>query len=124
MNEIRQQAERARKAFLKLSTSVNRTAILKDVAAELQRNAQAIFAANAKDLAEAKAGNVAEPLYKRLVFDAPKLDVVVSGIEQIAEMEDPVGRVVEETELDEGLLLKKIQTPIGVLTMIYESRPD
>src|SRR5438876_1020112 len=124
MNETRQQAERARKAFLKLSTSVNRTAILQEVAAALRYNAPAIFEANEKDLAEAKAAGIAEPLYKRLILNEPKLRDVVSGIEQIAAMEDPVGRVVEETELDEGLVLKKVQAPIGVLAMIYESRPD
>jgi glutamate-5-semialdehyde dehydrogenase len=124
MNETRQQAERARKAFLKLSTNVDRTAILKEVAAALRVSAPAIFAANEKDLAEAKAAGIAEPLYKRLVLNEPKLRDVVSGIEQIAAMEDPVGRVVEETELDEGLILKKVQAPIGVLAMIYESRPD
>ena len=55
MNQTRQQAERARKAFLKLSTSVDRTAILKDVASALRENAHAIFEANTKDLANAKA---------------------------------------------------------------------
>jgi glutamate-5-semialdehyde dehydrogenase len=124
MNETRQQAERARKAFLKLSASADRTAMLKDIAAQLRANATSIFEANKKDLAEAKAAGIAEPLYKRLVLNDPKLRDVIVGIEQIAEMEDPVGRVVQETELDEGLVLKKVQTPIGVLAMIYESRPD
>ena len=124
MNETRQQAERARKAFLKLSASADRTAMLKDIAAQLRANAPSIFEANKKDLAEAKAAGIAEPLYKRLVLNDSKLRDVIAGIEQIAEMEDPVGRVVQETELDEGLVLKKVQTPIGVLAMIYESRPD
>jgi glutamate-5-semialdehyde dehydrogenase len=124
MNEIRQQAERARKAFLKLAAGVDRTRILKDIASALRDNAAAIFEANSKDLAEAKAAGIAEPLYKRLVLNESKLRDVIVGIEQIAAMEDPVGRVVQETELDEGLILRKVQTPIGVLAMIYESRPD
>src|SRR5207244_13311451 len=99
------------------------TGILKEVAAARRGNAAALFEANAKDLAEAK-GEIAEPLYRRLVLNEPKLRDVVDGIEQIAEMEDPVGRVLEETELDEGLILRKVQTPIGVLAVIYESRPD
>jgi glutamate-5-semialdehyde dehydrogenase len=123
MNETRQQAERARKAFLKLSTSANRTGILKEVAVALRRKAPSIYEANAKDLAEAKV-KIAEPLYKRLVLNEPKLRDLIAGIEQIAQMQDPVGRVLEETELDEGLILRKIQTPIGVLAVIYESRPD
>jgi glutamate-5-semialdehyde dehydrogenase len=124
MNETRQQAERARKAFLKLAAGMDRTAILKDLATALRENAASIFEANQKDLAEAKAAGIAEPLYKRLVLNEPKLRDVITGIEQIAAMEDPVGRVVQETQLDEELILKKVQTPIGVLAMIYESRPD
>ncbi|HEY2380721.1 MAG TPA: glutamate-5-semialdehyde dehydrogenase [Terriglobia bacterium] len=124
MNEIRQLAEKARKAFLKLSTGVDRTTILREIAAALRAESAGIFDANKKDLDAAKAKNIAEPLYKRLVFDEAKLRGVIQGIEQIAGMDDPVGRVIEETELDEGLILKKVQAPIGVLAMIYESRPD
>ncbi|PYS34277.1 MAG: glutamate-5-semialdehyde dehydrogenase [Acidobacteria bacterium] len=124
MNETRQQAERARQAFLKLAAGADRTAILKHIAAALRENSALIFEANKTDLAQAKAAGIAEPLYKRLVLNETKLRDVVAGIEQIAEMGDPVGRVVHETELDEGLILKKVQTPIGVLAMIYESRPD
>ncbi|HMF02587.1 MAG TPA: glutamate-5-semialdehyde dehydrogenase [Terriglobia bacterium] len=124
MSETRQQAERARRAFLKLAASIDRTAILKDIATALRENAASIFEANQKDLAEAKAAGIAEPLYKRLILNEPKLRDVITGIEQIAAMEDPVGRVVQETQLDEELILKKVQTPIGVLAMIYESRPD
>jgi glutamate-5-semialdehyde dehydrogenase len=124
MSDIRLQAERARKAFLKLSTSRERTAILNETADALRENASTIFEANAKDLAAAKAAGIAAPLYKRLILDEPKLRDVVSGIRQIAAMADPVGRVLEETVLDEGLVLRKVRAPIGVLAMIYESRPD
>src|SRR5215475_1832557 len=124
MNEMRQQAERARKAFLRLSTSVDRTAVLNEIASALRSGAALIFEANNRDLDSAKASGIAEPLFKRLVFNEAKLRDVISGIEQIAGMDDPVGRVVAETELDEGLILKKVQAPIGVLAMIYESRPD
>ena len=124
MNETRQQAERARQAFLKLAASADRTAILKDIAVAVRQNAVSIFEANEKDVTEAKAAGIAAPLIKRLLLNEPKLRDVVAGIEQIAAMEDPVGRVVQENKLDEGLILKKVQTPIGVLAMIYESRPD
>jgi glutamate-5-semialdehyde dehydrogenase len=124
MTQIRQQAEQARKAFLKLSTSVDRTQILKQVASALLQNAPVIFEANQNDLAAAKASGIAEPLYKRLALNESKLRDVIAGIEQIADMPDPIGRMVEETELDDGLILRKVQAPIGVLAMIYESRPD
>jgi glutamate-5-semialdehyde dehydrogenase len=103
---------------------VDRTAVLHEIAAALRGNASTIFAANKSDLDASKAAGIAEPLYKRLIFNELKLRDVVGGIEQIARMDDPVGRVIGETELDEGLILKKVQAPIGVLAMIYESRPD
>jgi len=62
----REQAERARKAFLKLSTTTDRTAILKDLAPAIAQNASTILDANQRDLAEAK-GKIGEPLYKRLI---------------------------------------------------------
>jgi glutamate-5-semialdehyde dehydrogenase len=123
MSETRQQAERAHRAFLRLSTSVDRTQILRDVAKALETNAAPIFDANRKDL-EASRSTLSSALYKRLMFNESKLRDVVDGIRQIAATADPLGRVIEETELDEGLILRKVQVPIGVIAMIFESRPD
>jgi glutamate-5-semialdehyde dehydrogenase len=123
MSAIREQAERARLAFLKLSTTTNRTEVLKDLALAIRTNADSVYAANTKDL-EAARGTIPTPLYKRLVINEPKLRDVVDGIGQLAAMEDPVGRVLETTELDEGLILRKVQTPIGVIAAIFESRPE
>jgi len=122
MTETRQQAERARQAYFKLQT-VDRTAILRDLAQALRANAADIFAANQKDLAAAK-DTLSKPLYKRLIIDESKLRDVVEGVDQIAAMEDQVGRIMETTELDTGLILKKVKTPIGVIAAIFESRPD
>ena len=122
MSETRQQAERAKAAYFKLQT-LDRTAILNDLAKALRARSDEIFAANEKDLAAAR-NTLSKPLYKRLVLDEPKLRDVIDGIEQIAHMEDPVGRVMEETELDDNLVLKKVKTPIGVIAAIFESRPD
>ncbi len=122
MSETRQQAERAKAAYFKLQT-LDRTAILKDLAKTLRERSGEIFAANETDLSAARDA-LSKPLYKRLVLDEPKLRDVIDGIEQIAQMEDPVGRVMEETELDENLVLTKVKTPIGVIAAIFESRPD
>src|SRR5262249_60461466 len=102
MTETRQQAERARKAFLKLSAVADRTAILKEASVALRQNATYIFAANAKDLAEAN-GKIAEPLYKRLVLNESKLRDVIAGIVQISAMGDPGGAGLEEKQWDEGM---------------------
>ena len=123
MSEIRQQAERARQAFTRLSTSVNRTQVLKDLAQAIRQRAGEVLQANRKDLESAE-GTISPPLYKRLILNDSKLRDVIEGIEQLAAMTDPVGRVVQETELDDGLILRRVQTPIGVITAIFESRPD
>ena len=102
---------------------MDRTAVLKELATAIEQNAPFILEANKRDLSEAK-GNITEPLYKRLILSDSKFRAVIDGIRQIAQMEDPLGRVLQETELDEGLLLRKIQTPIGVIAAIFESRPD
>jgi glutamate-5-semialdehyde dehydrogenase len=123
MSETRKQAEQARQAYLKLSTDADRTQILKDLAAALRTGASRIYAANEKDLAAAR-GNVSQPLYKRLVLNEPKIRDVVEGITQLAAMPDPIGKVLMTTELDDGLTLRKVQTPIGVIAAIFESRPE
>jgi glutamate-5-semialdehyde dehydrogenase len=123
MTEIRQQAEQAREAYLRLSTGVDRSQILKDLAQALRANTGAIHKANLRDLEAAK-GTIPPPLYKRLVLDESKLCDVIDGIEQLAAMPDPVGRILEKTELDEGLTLTKVQTPIGVIAAIFEARPE
>src|ERR1043165_1905346 len=92
MTETRCQAERARDAFIKLSTAADRSGILREIAQALRDEASSIFQANATDLDRAK-GNIAEPLYKRLMFNESKLRDVVDGILQIAAIEDPVGQI-------------------------------
>ena len=123
MSATREQAERARSAFHRLSTRADRTRILNEIATALSERATHIFEANRRDLHEAST-ELSAPLLKRLIFDETKLRDVISGIRQVAAMEDPVGRILQETELDTDLLLRKIQTPIGVIAMIFESRPD
>jgi glutamate-5-semialdehyde dehydrogenase len=122
MSETRHQAELAREAYFRLSKA-DRTQILKDVARAVRERSREIFEANRKDL-EAAQGNVAPPLIKRLVINDPKLRDLVEGIEQLSMMPDPVGRIVLETELDDGLTLRRVQTPIGVIAAIFESRPE
>jgi glutamate-5-semialdehyde dehydrogenase len=122
MSETRQQAEQARAAYFKLANA-DRTQILKDIAQAIRDGAAQILAANKKDL-DAAQGTIAAPLYKRLILNEPKLRDLVNGIEQLAGMPDPVGKVLLESELDDGLTLRKVQTPIGVIAAIFESRPE
>src|SRR5262245_20041134 len=122
MSETRHQAELAYEAYFKLAKA-DRTQILKDAGRSIRERSREIFEANRKDL-EAAQGNLAPPLLRRLVINEPKLRDLAEGIDQLAMMPDPVGRVVLETELDDGLTLRRVQTPIGVVAAIFESRPE
>lgn len=106
-----------------LSTK-ERNTMLEHIANALEQQASRIFAANGRDLAQAEREGLAQPLYKRLVFDDKKLAAVCEGVRQVAALEDPIGRVRERRLLDDHLVLERIDVPIGVIGMIFESRPD
>jgi glutamate-5-semialdehyde dehydrogenase len=90
----------------------------------LRQQSAKIIAANEKDLAEAEKNNLAAPLLKRLKFDQNKTADVYEGIDSLIKLEDPVGKTLSATELDEGLQLYKVTCPIGVIGVVFESRPD
>lgn len=106
-----------------LSTEVRNT-MLESIAVALEQQSQRIFAANGRDLVAADDEGLALPLRKRLVFDEAKLQTVCEGVRQVENLPDPIGRVRERRQLDEGLLLERVDVPIGVIGMIFESRPD
>ncbi|MGI5990459.1 MAG: aldehyde dehydrogenase family protein, partial [Lachnospiraceae bacterium] len=101
-----------------------RSAALTAIAKALEEHREEIFAANKKDLAAAKEKNVSPQIMKRLKFDEGKLTSCLEGIRQLAAMPDPVGKVLLKRQLDEGLILKRISVPIGVIGVIFEARPD
>ncbi len=119
-------ARRVKEASLKMaaaSTEVKNDALSR-LAARLMENKEAIFEANRRDVERSKEEGLAAPLLKRLVFDAGKLDEAVAGIKSLIALPDPVGRTLSATLLDEGLELYKVTCPIGVMGVIFESRPD
>jgi len=97
---------------------------LAKVAKALQSNAAQVAAANQQDLEEAQQNNLAGPLLKRLRFDQAKIAEVCQGIESLIQLEDPTGKTLYAMELDKGLELYKVTCPIGVVGIIFESRPD
>jgi len=101
-----------------------RSAVLTRLAALLVEREAAILAANAEDLAAAEADGVATPLVKRLALTPAKLATLREGVEQLAALEDPIGQPLARRELDEGLELTQVKSPLGVLLIIFESRPD
>ncbi|MFP4385028.1 MAG: glutamate-5-semialdehyde dehydrogenase [Spirochaetia bacterium] len=97
---------------------------LTKIAEALEGNAETIYRENQKDLAEAEKTGLPGPIRKRLAFTQEKLETLAKGIRELAEMNEPVGRVIEGRELDTGLNLYKVASPIGVIGIIFESRPD
>jgi glutamate-5-semialdehyde dehydrogenase len=124
------QSARAAARRLALLSGPERSALLSDLASALSRPevVQSVLAANAKDLAfareEEKAGRLSSALVKRLSLDQKKLATTVDGILQLARMPELVGRTLTHRILDHGLILKRVSTPLGVLGVVFEARPD
>ena len=119
-------ARRVRAAQRRLGgvDGARRTAVLRRLAGLLVEREDAILQANREDVAEAEAAALAGPLLKRLALSPAKLATLREGVEQLAAMEDPIGRPLRRTELDEGFILTQVASPLGVLLIIFESRPD
>jgi len=113
----------AQRALSTLSSD-EKNAMLHTLADALTQHAKRIYAANKQDLLLAAEKKLAPPLRKRLVFDQVKLADSCKGIRDVAALKDPIGMVRERRLLDEDLLLERINVPIGVIGMIFESRPD
>jgi glutamate-5-semialdehyde dehydrogenase len=94
------------------------------IANGLDKNRQEIISANKQDLEDSEKNNLAQPLLKRLKFDDKKLDGVIEGIKSLMDIPDPVGETLSATALDNGLELYKVSCPIGLIGVIFESRPD
>jgi glutamate-5-semialdehyde dehydrogenase len=123
---LHERAAQARQASIPLgalSIEAKNTA-LAAIRDELAARAEAIIEANKRDLEAAEKANVAAPLVKRLKFGRAKLDDVLKGIDSLIGLPDPVGRVLSARELDQGLSLYQVSSPIGVIGIIFESRPD
>ena len=101
-----------------------RNAALESIAKALEANKEAIFAANDRDLAAAKDMALPGPIVSRLVFDAHKMKTCTDGIYDLIDLEDPLFKDLLKRELDEGLVLTRTTCPIGVIGVIFESRPD
>lgn len=127
---VTQQAAQAKESSFQLaslSTEVKNKALI-TMAQALRTRACEILEANQLDLQAAQIqvenGSMKKSLYDRLKLTDEKLKTVIQGLEELSNLPDPVGRVLASTELDEGLVLKKISCPIGLIGVIFEARPD
>lgn len=119
-------AKSARKASLELSTlnSEKKNQFLRDLADALEANTETILKANAVDIDNAKSMELSPPMIERLQFTKERIAQMAVGVRQVADLSDPVGEAIEQMNPPRGFDLRKIRVPIGVIGIIYESRPN
>jgi glutamate-5-semialdehyde dehydrogenase len=123
MAEIGRRA-RIAAATLALAAAEAKTAALRGAAGAVRAHEPEILAANARDLAEAGSDGLAPALRDRLALDPKRLEAVAAGLEAIAELPDPVGRTLARWTRPNGLDIERVAVPLGVIGIIYESRPN
>ncbi|MBI9101190.1 MAG: glutamate-5-semialdehyde dehydrogenase [Spirochaetales bacterium] len=106
-----------------LSEAVRNKALI-SMAASLRENSDLILEENTKDLDAAEKNNLGSALLKRLALSLSKLEEMAAGLESLATLRDPLGIRTIHRELDDGLLLQRLSVPIGLIGVIFESRPD
>ena len=119
-------AKRARVSARTLanSTAEQRNQVLLNIADELEKNLELILTANQQDMAAAKAADINESLQDRLLLTKVRITSMANAARDIAKLPDPLGRVLVERNLDNGLNLKQKSVPFGVVGMVYEARPN
>jgi glutamate-5-semialdehyde dehydrogenase len=124
--EIRDLAQRARRASLRVAELGGRArdAWLLRSAERLEAARERILVANREDMAQAEARGVAAPLVRRLALEGEKWDAMVDGLRQVAALPDPLGEIVQARVLPNGLRVGRMRIPLGVIGIIYESRPN
>jgi len=126
MFSIKQLAEQAKQASLQVAnlSDLEKRTTLNDMAIFLRYNRQSIITENKKDLDAAEENGLSVAMIDRLMLDEDRIEDMASAIEQIASQENPVGTIKSTKTLDNGLLVNKVSIPLGVIAMIYESRPN
>jgi glutamate-5-semialdehyde dehydrogenase len=119
-------ALKARAASRSLSTATGeqRSQALRQIADEIDRASDYILAANAEDMERAKSENMHPQMQDRLLLTADRIKGISSGVRQVAALDNPLGRVIREKDLPNGLHLEQRTVPFGVVGMVYEARPN
>jgi glutamate-5-semialdehyde dehydrogenase len=116
-------AARAAAHALSLASSKQKNLAIHKAADRMRACAADILAANARDMAAAKANGTASAFLDRLALDSARVEAMAKGLDDIAALPDPVGRILAKFERPNGLLIERVATPLGVIGVIYESRP-
>ncbi len=124
--QIRQLAERSRDASRALAKldSDTKNSLLRAMADSIAKSAAAIKAANAKNIAAGKKSGLSSAMLDRLTLTDKRISEMAKGVREVAALPDPVGKTISEWTRPNGIRIKKVRVPIGVILIIYESRPN
>ena len=123
MGEIGRRARAAARA-LALAPADQKNRALGAMAAAVRAQTSLILAANAEDVAEARAAGVTGAFLDRLALDPARVDAIAAGIDAVRDLKDPVGTVMESWTRPNGMRIERVRVPLGVIGIIYESRPN
>ncbi|TKI70297.1 glutamate-5-semialdehyde dehydrogenase [Sulfurimonas crateris] len=123
MEQFLAEAKQASRVLSTLSGS-DKNRILREMASALRANTMDLIEANAKDMSDGKKNDLSSALMDRLYLDEKRIDAMAVAIEEIAALKEPVGRVLDGWVTEDGLKIEKVSIPIGVIGIIYESRPN
>ena len=110
--------------ILTLATSEIKNNALEAMADDIQKNKENIIAANIKDIEKAKANNISKSFLDRLILNDERIKSISDGLREIIKIEDPIGQIMSTWDRPNGLNIERVRTPLGVIGVIYESRPN
>ncbi|WP_432481127.1 glutamate-5-semialdehyde dehydrogenase [Moraxella sp. ZY200743] len=123
MNEVGEQAKRASRQLAAADTATKNTA-LSAIKSAMIANQSIILAENAKDVAKGKQQGLDSALLDRLIINESRFEAMLSSLDDVISLPDPIGQMSEMSHRPSGILLGKMRVPLGVIGMIYESRPN
>ena len=123
---ITEMGRKARAAFSQLTgvSDAQKSAALTAAARHLRDDQNLILAANQRDMASARERDLSDSMLDRLMIDAERLEAIAAAVEHVGKLPDPVGQVIDRTERPNGLVMERVRVPLGVIGIIYESRPN
>jgi len=123
---ITEMGARARAAALRLAATptIEKARALKEAARAMRGAADAILEANASDVARGQANGLTAAMIDRLTLTPARIEAMAAGLEAVAGLPDPVGQLIDEARRPNGLVLQRVRVPLGVIGIIYESRPN
>jgi len=123
MNQMGENASKALDSFSSIESD-ERNKLISDIGLQLNANRQAILQSNEADIRNANKKNLAPSNIDRLFLDDQRIDSMIQSIEEVVSLPDPVGETIEQWTRPNGLIISKVSVPLGVIGIIYESRPN